>query len=138
MLLKIYALLLLLMPLLSFSQSDDWKLYINQKEVVSASGDSVQTIEVKHPTDTTLKFVFAANDTAFKKTVIIMNEQRNSIDSKNVTANAHETIFNALELYRQSNGKNINVYIVNIPADPAKAARVRMAPRLICKLQWTE
>lgn len=137
MLLKITA--LLLMALLSFSQSNDgWKLYINKKEVVSANGDSVQTIKVKHHADTTLKFVFAAGDTAFIKKVIVMNEQRNGLADKKVSTDTYEATFNAPELYQQSGGNNISFYIVNIPADPAKAALVRVAPRLICNLQWTD
>ena len=131
--------MLLSVPMLGRSQvNDDWKLYFNHKQIASSKADAVQTVAV-HKTDTaTLRFEFAAADTAFKRKIVVMNEQRNGIDSKQLTANAIEAVFSIAELYHQSNGKDLTFYIVNTPADPAKAALVRVAPKPICKLQWVE
>jgi hypothetical protein len=137
MLLNICSILLMLLPFLSHGQSvDDWKLYLNKKEVASAIEDSVPTVQVHKKDTSTLKFVFAGSDTAFIRKLIVMNKQRNGIDSKTLTANAIKVVFNVQELSRLSGGEDLTFYIVNIPANPAKAALVRVAPRSICNLQW--
>ena len=137
MLLKICSILLALIPFLSFGQSvDNWKLYIDTKQIASANANSIQTVPVHKNEEEALKFVFDAADTAFIRKVIVMNKQGNGIGSKKVTANACEVVFNIQELYQLSNGKDLTFYLVNTPADPAKAALVRVAPRPICNLQW--
>jgi hypothetical protein len=131
--------LLLIIPLLSRSQNaGDWKLYNNKKEIACSKGDSMQTIEV-HKNDTSdLKFVFNVEDTTFVRSIVVMDMQRKGIGSKKLTANAYEAIFKIEELYYQSRGKDLTFYIVKIPADPAKAALVRVAPQPFCNLQWIE
>jgi len=131
--------MLLMMPLFAQGQYiKSWKLYLNQKEVLSAKGDSVQTVNVRENDTSALKFVFSEGDTAFIRKVIVMNSHRNGIDDKNITEKGCEVTFNAQSLYQQSKGEDITFYIVNIPADPAKAALVRVAPHPICILQWKE
>ncbi len=138
MLLRI-GFLLFIIPLLSHSQcAEDWKLYINKKEVTCSKGDSMPTVAVHKNDTSTLKFVFNMEDTAFIRSVVIMDLQRNGIDSKKLTANAGEARFNIQELYNQSGGKDLTFYMVKTPADPAKAALVRVAPRPFCNLKWIE
>jgi hypothetical protein len=95
-------------------------------------------VQVHRNKGASLRFVFAGQNKAMVRKIIVMNEQRNGIDIKKVTVNAVETEFNLLELYQQSAGKDLYFYTVNTPADPAKAALVRVAPKLICHLQWIE
>jgi len=135
--LKICSLLLLLMPFLSHSQTPgNWKLYINEKIAADSKDDSIRTVQVHNNADVTLKFVFAKGDTAFKRKVIVMNNQRNGIDDRSITKEGCEATFNTQSLYQESKGENVTFYIVNIPADPAKAALVRVAPHPFCNLQW--
>jgi len=116
----------------------NWRLYINHKKVLSAKGDSVQTVQVHENDTSTLKFVFNEGDTAFVRKVIVMNSQRNGIDDKNINEKRCEVSFNTQVLYQQSKGEDITFYIVNTPNDPAKAALVRVAPHPFCRLQWKE
>ncbi|TKK70815.1 hypothetical protein FC093_03725 [Ilyomonas limi] len=137
MLFKICSIILILIPFLSYSQSvDSWKLYLNEKQLASATEDSIPTVQVHKRDTSALKFVFAGSDTAFIRKVIVMNKQRNGIDSKTAAANAIKVVFNVQELNRLSHGEDLIFYIVKIPANPAKAALVRVAPRPICNLQW--
>ena len=134
---RIVFLVLFIIPLFSYSQFvKGWKLYINQKRVLSAKGDNVLTVRVHKKDTSTMRFVFSAGDTAFKRKVIVMNDQNNGIDDKNITEKGCEVTFNSQKLYQESKGENITFYIVNIPADPAKAALVRVAPHPFCNLQW--
>ena len=138
MFLKICFLLLFISPVIAYSQSiDEWKLCFNKKEVASSRSDSIATIKVKHDTKAALKFVLPANDTAFIRKIIVMTTAQNGIDSKQLSTGEHDVIFNPDELYTQANGSAVSFYIVKLPADPAKAMLVRIAPRLICNLQWT-
>jgi len=129
----------LLLPFLAQCQYiKSWKLYVHQKKALSVKGDSVRTMQLNKNDTSTLKFVFNEGDTAFKRKVIVMNSKRNSIDDKNITAKGCEVIFNAKKLYQQSEGEDITFYIIKIPADPAKAALVRVAPHPFFNLQWKE
>ncbi len=135
--LKICSLLLLFMPFLFLSQTfRNWKLYVNDKIAVESKDDSIRIVQVHNNADVQLKFVFAKGDTAFKRKVIVMNDQRNGIDDKSIAEKECEVTFNAQLLYQESKGEDITFYIVNIPADPAKAALVRVAPHPFCNLQW--
>jgi hypothetical protein len=139
MVVRILFLILLGMPLFSYSQYGKcWKLYINHKKVLSSKGDSVLKVQVHRNDTSVLKFVFAASDTAFKRTVIIMNSQRVGIEDKNINEKGCEVTFNTQALFQQSKGEDITFYIVSIPADPAKAALVRVAPHPFCNLRWIE
>jgi hypothetical protein len=126
------------MPLLVHSQSfDNWKLYLHNKKVaVGSKDDSIHTIQVHYQADASLKFVFEAGDTAFKRKIIVMNSQHIGIDDITINEKGCEATFNTKTLYQQSKGEIITFYIVKIPADPAKAALVRVAPHPICNLQW--
>ena len=137
MLVRIFFLLMLSLPQLSYAQNiKNWKLYINNKMALSAKEDSVLTIEVHDKDTSTLKFVFNAGDTAFIRRVIVMNSQRKGIDDSNMNEKGCEVTFNTQVLYHQSEGEDITFYLVNIPADPAKAALVRIAPHPFCNLKW--
>src|SRR5438270_7365076 len=115
---RILFIMLLIMPLFSYSQFiRGWKLYIHQKKVLSSKGDSVLTVRLHAMDTSTLRFVFGKSDTAFKRKVIVMNDQRNGIDDRGITEKGCEVSFNTQELYQQSKGQNITFYIVNIPAD---------------------
>jgi hypothetical protein len=134
---RIIFLMLFIIPLFSYSQFvKSWKLYINQKKVLSVKGDSVLTVLVHKNDTSTMRFVFSASDTAFKRKVIVMDNQRNGIDDRNITEKGCKVTFNVQKLYQESKGENVTFYIVNIPADPAKAALVRVAPHPFCNLQW--
>ena len=131
--------MLLGMPLFSYSQYEiSWKLFINQKKVLTSKGDSVLKVQVHKNDKSTLKFVFAAGDTAFKRTVIVMNSQRVGIEDKNINEKGCKASFNTQALYQQSKGEDITFYLVSIPADPSKAALVRVAPHPFCNLRWKE
>ena len=137
MLVRIFFLLMLSLPQLSHAQYiKSWKLYINEKKALSAKGDSVLTIEVNDNDTSNLKFVFDAGDTAFIRRVIVMNGKRNGIDDRNMNEKGCEVNFNTQVLFHQSEGEDITFYIVNIPADPAKAALVRISPHPFCNLKW--
>jgi hypothetical protein len=139
MLLKTGVFILLLSPFLSYSQSvDNWQLYLNKQQIASAQKDSVQIVQIHKKTDAALKFVLDAGDTAFIRKVIVMDNEHTGIDSRTVTANAGEAVFSTQELYQKSSKKNLTFYIVKIPANPAKASLVRVAPIPICHLQWVE
>jgi len=111
---------------------------MDKKQIASANGDSVQTVQVHKNANTSLTFALANVDTAFIRKIIVMNEQRKGISSEMVTVHTNEAVFNIQELYQQSNGKDLTFYTVKLPANPAKAALVRVAPTPICKLQWVE
>ena len=131
--------MLLIIPLLAHSQTiDNWQLYIGKTQIASANSDSIPVVQVSKNDTCALRFVFATEDTAFVKRIVVMNKQRIGIDSKEIAANANGAIFNIQSLYRQSNGKYLNFYIVKTSANPAKAALVRVAPKLICNLQWVQ
>jgi hypothetical protein len=135
--LKICSLLLLLMPFWLQSQTfKSWRLYIDDNMAVDSKNDSIRTVQVHNNADVNLKFVFAKGDTAFKSRVIVMDDQRRGIDDRSITEKGCEATFNAQSLCLDSRGENVTFYIVNIPADPAKAALVRVAPHPFCKLQW--
>lgn len=136
---RLFFLMLLSVPLLSHGQYiKEWTLYIQGKEIISEKGDSARTVKVHRKDNTTLRFAFAPGDTAFKRRLIVMDSDRVGIDDRAITARECGASFNTQELYRRSKGKDVTFYMVTIPADPAKAALVRVAPHPFCSLQWIE
>ena len=137
-----YPVFIFLFLLLSFAgtaqPSSGWSLYLNKTKLLSASVDSVVSIQLSKKEKGKIKFDFSHRDKTFKRSLMVMNEQRNELLHKEVRLLCGIVSFSADSLLAKTSGKPFTVYVVDIPADPAKAMLVRMAPVAICKVEWKE
>ncbi len=134
-----FFLSLMVLPFLAMSQvSPNWSLYLNKIKLVSASVDSAVSVELARKSKGSLKVCFKRRDTAFKRSVILMDEQRQTIAQKELKTNLRMASFSVDDLLSATKGKPFTIYVTDIPADPAKAMLVRMAPVAICHVAWKE
>ncbi len=134
----IIAFTLLLFSVAGNAQSQHWSLYINKAKRLSASVDSVQEFQLSKAEKGALKFYFPDRSKEFKRTLIIMNEQRNELLQKDMRTTCKTASFRLDTLLAKTGGHSFVVYIRDIPADPQKAMLVRMAPVAICNVTWRE
>ena len=120
------------------AQSQHWNLYINKAKRLSASVDSLQEFQLSKAEKGTIKFSFPDRNKEFKRTVIIMNEQRNEVLEKDMKTACKTASFRLDTLLSKTGGNSFVVYIRDIPADPQKAMLVRIAPVAICNIMWKE
>ena len=128
----------LLFSLAGNAQSQHWGLYINKAKRLSATVDSVQEYQLSKAEKGIIKFNFPERDKAFKRTVIIMTEQRNEVLQKDMKTSCKTASFRLDTLLAKTGGNPFVIYIRDIPSDPQKAMLVRMAPVAICNVMWKE
>ena len=137
--LQIVILLLFFTPLFSMAQSSsDWQLYLNKTKLLSASTDNVENVQLSKSGQGTLKLVFVNLDTSFNRSVIIMNEQRNTLLKQEMEKSCDTIKIAIAELLSKTKGESFSIYITDIPTDPAIAATMRIAPVAIGKITWKE
>ena len=67
-----------------------------------------------------------------------MNRQRNTLLQKEMKTSCKTASFPVSSLLSKTEAKPFTIYLIDIPADPAKAALVRVAPLAICDVSWIE
>lgn len=134
---KVLASFFFLLPFLAMAQTaPDWHLYLNKTKLLSSTLDSVVAVQLPKEGKGTLTVCLAKKDTSLKRTVLLMNDQRQTFLQKAISPGARAGSFSMAEVLKQSGAKPFTIYLVAIPADPAKAMLVRMAPAAICKVDW--
>ena len=134
---KIFWLLLFFAPFIAAAQSSSgWQLYLNKTKLLSASTDSTVSVQLQALKNSTLTFDFSERDTSFKRSVLVMNESRTTVQQKEMMGTCKTASFTIADLLAKTNRKPFTVYVVDIPTDPAKAMLVRVAPVPICNFTW--
>ena len=134
---RIMASLLFLLPFFALAQtSPNWYLYLNKTKLLTAPVDSTASVQLSKGSKGSLKICFPARDKAYKRSVVLMDEQRQTILQKDMKTTLRMASFPMADVLLKSNKQPFVIYIVDIPADPAKAMLVRMAPVAICKVNW--
>ncbi len=135
----IILLLLLSLSITAMTQSSsDWKLYLNKTKLLSASTDSMANVQLSKRSIGTVKFDFSKRDTGFNRSVMIMNEKRNTLLRKELTSKCKTVSFSMSDLLSKISEPSFTIYIVDIPSNPAQAALVRVVPVPICHIEWKE
>ncbi len=134
---KLLASFFFLLPLLAMAQTaPGWHLYLNKTKLLTGTLDSVAAVQLPKDGKGTLTVCLLKKDTSLKRTVLLMNEQRQTFLEKAMKPGGRSASFSMAEVLKQSGGKPFTIYLAAIPADPAKAMLVRMAPVAICKVDW--
>lgn len=116
--------------------SGEWTLYLNKAKLVASSVEKEEKLELAKQSKGKLKLQFAQKDTSFIRSVLIMNEQRNTLLTKELKPACTSASFAVSELLSQTGGNDFTIYIVDVPADPSVAATMRIAPVAICHVKW--
>lgn len=128
---------LVLLPFFALSQtSSGWSLFVNKTKLLSSSLDSVASVQLPKESHGNFRISFAKNDTSVKRTVLLMNKQRQTFLQKEMKPGCKTASFSMANLLSLSKAQAFTIYIADIPADPAKAMLVRIAPRAICEVEW--
>ena len=136
---RILYLLLVIFPLFAQSQNvGSWTMYVDRTAIAFDATGKAQTVSVKHIAKGKIQFRFAPIDTSIMRSIIVMNDKRSGIDSKQLPHHCVKIAFSVKDLYNKSNGQSVSFYTADKPADPAKAVLVRIAPVLFCTITWTE
>lgn len=136
---KIISLLFALIPLFSMAQSSaNWHLFLNKKSLLSATTDSVAKVQLSKKDKGWLCFDFYNRDTSFKRSVLVMNGERNTLLQKELPLACKTASFSMDDLLTKTAGQAFTIYVADIPSDPKKAMLVRVAPQPICSITWKE
>ena len=127
--------ILVFTPFVAMAQVNlQWTLYLNKTKLFTSSVDSMANISLSTKDTGLITFDFSNRDTSFKRSVIIMNEKRNTLFQKELKAGCNKASFLIENLRDKTSRQPVTVSIADIPSDPAKAALVRVAPVVICKI----
>lgn len=136
---KIIIAILLFTPFIAMSQTlPEWTFYLNKTKLFTSSVDTITNVSLSTKDTGLVTFDFKNRDTNFKRSVIIMNEKRNTLLQKRVENNCTKVSFLLENLHDKTSLQPVTICISDIPSDPAKAALVRVAPVAICRIVWTD
>ena len=134
---RMMASLFFLFPFFALAQTaPGWHLYFNKTKLLSSTIDSVASVQLPKEKEGTLNICLAKKDTSLKRTVILMNKQRQTFLQKELKTTGRSASFPMADVLQKSGGQPFTIYLAAIPADPAKAMLVRMAPQAICEVNW--
>ena len=124
-------------PLVMMAQTAPrWCLCVNKTKLVSSNLDSVASVQLPKESKGKLTICFAKKDTSQKRTVMLMNRERQTLLHQELSLTGRTASFSMEELREKAGGQPFTIYLASIPADPAKAMLVRMAPVAICEVAW--
>ncbi len=72
----------------------------------------------------------------FVRTVLLMNEKRQTFLQKEMKTKSNTASFLMLDVLQKSKEEPFTIYIVDVPADKSKAMGIRIVPIAICKIIW--
>ncbi len=139
MLYKTIVFLFFMMPLFSVAQtSSEWSLFLNETKLLSGSVDSAASIQLSKQSKGNLQIAFEKKDTSFTRTILLMNKTRQILKQKQMNTSCKKVSFSVADILIQSSAKPFSIYIVDVPANSAKAMGIRVAPVAICNVGWKE
>ena len=131
------ASLLFLLPFVTRAQTaPDWCLCLNKTKLLSSSFDSVASVQLPKESEGKLTICLLKKDTSQKRTVMLMNTEGQTLLHQVLPLTGTTASFSMDEVLHISGGGRFTIYLASVPADPAKAMLVRMAPVAICEVTW--
>ncbi|MDQ2751965.1 MAG: hypothetical protein M3R72_02985 [Bacteroidota bacterium] len=130
--------LFVLMPFVVMAQASSprWSLFLNETKLASASMDSAASVQLSKKKKGNLKMVFENRDSGFRRTILLMNEKRQTFLQKAVKTKSKTASFLMKDVLEKSKQRSFVMYVVDVPEDSTKAMGIRMMPVAICKVKW--
>ncbi len=130
--------LFLLLPFVAMTQtaSSQWSLFLSKTKLALASMDSVASVQVPKKSNGKLQVVFEKRNIHFVRTVLLMNEKRQTFLQKEIKTKSNTAAFLMADVLEKSKEQPFTIYIVDVPADKSKAMGIRIIPVAICRIVW--
>ncbi len=98
--------------------------------------DSDVSVQLPKKNKGSLQIHFEKRNIHFDRTVLLMNEKRQTFLQKELKTKSNTASFLMADVFEKSKEQAFTIYIVDVPADRSKAMGMRIMPIAICKIEW--